>query len=233
MDVLDRVYSVAKDLLARVDATLLAGGAPADHPVWPLLRRLGALPGDLVAHLATTAPDRLTQAGDALRQQADGYRHRVDDVPMPATWAGPAADAYSASWSGLSAHLSGSGPDTLAGRLTETGHFLDEVAAWLDRSRRAVAGTIAECLGSAEAVTLRAAPPAADLTAAWFAGGGATPPSAVARAAATVGAHILDTAGEVLDDGHALQQRWGGRLDEVSYRPPAPAPAHPGHLRLG
>src|SRR5256885_352929 len=84
MDLLDRVYPVARELLDRVDATLLAGGAPADHPIWPLLRRLGALPGEVVAHLAGGAPGGLTETGDTLRQHADGYRHRVDAVPTPA-----------------------------------------------------------------------------------------------------------------------------------------------------
>src|SRR5437588_8347633 len=100
MDLLDRVYPVARELLARVDATLLAGGAPADHPIWPLLRRVGALPGEIVAHLAGVAADGSTGTADALRQQADGYRHRTDEVPMPAAWGGPAADAYATAWSG-------------------------------------------------------------------------------------------------------------------------------------
>jgi hypothetical protein len=235
MDLLDRVYPVARELLDRVDATLLAGGAPADHPIWPLLRRLGALPGEAVAHLAGVAPDALTGTGDTLRQHADGYRHRVEDVPMPAGWRGPAADAYAVSWSGLSAHLAGGGPDTLAGRLTDTASYLDDVSAWLGRARRALAGTVAECLGSAEAVTLHAAP--GDPTGAWFSGGGAgsgaPSPGAVTLAAATIGAHLLATAAEVLDDGRTVHDRWSGRLDELSYRPPVPAPASSAHLQLG
>jgi hypothetical protein len=237
MDLLDRVYPVARALLDRLDATLLAGGAPADHPIWPLLRRLGALPGEVVTQLAGVAPDGLTGAGDTLRQHADGYRHRVDEVPMPAGWRGPAADAFGASWSGLSAHLAGTGPDTLAGRLTDTANYTDDVAGWLGRARRAVAGTVAECLGSAEAVVLYSAPGAGDLTAAWFANGGvgsgAPSPSAVTGAAATIGAHLLATAAEVLDDGRAVHDRWAGRLDELTYRPPAPAPAGSAHLELG
>jgi len=222
MDLLDRVHPVARPLLEKVDATLVAGGAPAGHPIWPLLRRLGALPGEAVAQLATVAPGGLTPVGDALHQHADAYRHRVDEVPMPAGWRGPAADAYAASWSALAAHLAGSAPDTLAGRLADTAGYLDDVAAWLTRARRAVAGTVAECLGSAEAVTVHSGP-----------GDPGPSPSAVTTAAATIGAHLLATAVEVLDDGRALHERWVGRLDELSYRPPAPAPTTSGHLRLG
>jgi hypothetical protein len=218
MDLLDRVYPVAHDLLDRVDATLVAGGAPADHPVLPLLRRVGALPGAVVAHLARVAPDGLAGAGDALRRQADGYRERADAVPMPAAWRGPAAESFGAAWSGLSAHLAGGGPDTLAGRLDDTAGYLDDVAAWLVRARRALAGPVAECLGSAEAVTLRSSPD--------------TVPSTVA-AAATIGAHLLGTAAEVLDDGQAVHDQWAGRLAELVYRPPSVAPLSSAHLQIG
>ncbi len=234
MDLLDRVYPVAVPLLDRLDATLLAGGAPADHPIWPLLRRLGALPGEIVGQLAGVVPDGLTGAADTARQQADAYRHRTDEVPMPAAWRGPAADAYAATWSGLSAHLAGSGPDSLAGRLTDTAGYLDDVAAWLARARRALAGTVAECLGSAEAVTLRSAPATADWLSGGGTGSGAPSPGAAALAAATLGAHLLGTTAEILDDGRAVTDWWAGRLGELTYRPPAPAAAASAdQLRLG
>jgi hypothetical protein len=212
MDLLDRVYPLATPLLDRVDTTLVTSGAPAEHAIWPLLRRLGALPGELVGHLASVPPDGLTGASDALRGHAAGYLHRVDEVPMPAAWRGPAAEAYATAWSGLAAHLSG-GPDTLTGRLTDTASYLDEVAAWLGRARRAVAGTVAECLGSAEALALRM--------------------SGDVVAAATIGAHLLATAAEVLDDGRALTDRWSGRLGELTYRPSSAISASSAHLQLG
>jgi len=233
MDLLDRVHPVAQELLGQIDATLLSGGAPADHPIWPLLRRVGALPGEVVAHLAGVAPDELTAASDAMHRQADGYRQRADAVPMPAAWTGPAADAYATAWSGLSAHLAGSGPDTLAGRLTDTAAYLDDVRAWLARGRRALAGTVAECLGSAEAVTLRSASSTADWLAGRGTGSGVPSPTAAARAAATLGAHLLQTAAEIVDDGRLLHDRWAGRLGELTYRPPTAAPAGSSHLRLG
>jgi uncharacterized protein YukE len=208
MDLLDRVHPVADRLLAQVDATLAASGAPADHPIWPLLRRLGALPGELVAAFVDTSPDGLTAVSDTVRGTADGYRARVDDVPMPAAWQGAAADAYGASWSGLSGHLG-----AMADRLADTASYLDDVSAWRLRARRALAGTVAECLGSAEAVALTG--------------------SGDVVAAATIGAHILATAAEVLDDGRALSERWSSRLGEVAYRPSAPTPAGGSSLRLG
>jgi len=214
MDLLDRVYPVAAALLEHVDASLAASGAPAGHPVWPLLRRLGALPGALVGHLVGVPRDGLTGASDALRRHAGGYRQRVDEVPMPAAWRGSAAEAYGAAWSGLAGQLA-DGPDTLTGRLDDTASYLDDVTAWLGRTRRALAGTVAECLGSAEALALKA--------------------SADAVAAATIGAYILATAAEALDDGRALHERWAGRLAELAYRPvdPAPAGPTPSALRLG
>jgi uncharacterized protein YukE len=208
MDLLDRVHPVAAPLLARVDATLVASGAAAGHPIWPLLRRLGALPGELVASFAETPPDGLTAASDAMHGTADGYRARVDEVPMPAAWQGSAADAYGASWSGFSGHVG-----AMADRLADTAAYLDEVTAWRLRARRALAGTVAECLGSAEAVALTG--------------------SGDVVAAAMIGAHILATAAEVLDDGRALSERWSSRLGEVAFRPSAPTPAGGSSLRLG
>jgi len=212
MDLLDRVHPVAAPLLERVDTTLVTAGAPAEHAIWPLLRRLGALPGELVGYLASVPPGGLAGASDALRGHAAGYLHRIDEVPMPAAWRGPAAEAYATAWSGLSAHLSG-GPDTLAGRLTDTASYLDEVAAWLGRARRAIAGTVAECLGSAEALAVRV--------------------SGDTVAAATIGAYVLATTAEVLDDGQALADRWSGRLGELTYRPPVASGTGATHLQIG
>jgi uncharacterized protein YukE len=208
MDLLDRVHPVAVPLLERVDASLVASGAPAEHPIWPLLRRLGALPGELVAAFAGTPADGLTGGSDALHGRAAGYRSRTDDVPMPAAWRGSAADAYGGAWSGLSGHLG-----AMADRLDDTATYLDDVAAWLARARRALAGTVAECLGCAEAVAVTG--------------------SGDAVAAATIGAHILATAAEILDDGRVLHDRWAGRLGELAYRPSAPVSTAATSLRLG
>ena len=84
MDVLDRIHPAASALLDRIDATLIAAGAPPDHPVLPLLRRVGALPGDVVAQLAAVTADPLIAAGDALRRQSEGYETGQASAPVPA-----------------------------------------------------------------------------------------------------------------------------------------------------
>jgi len=77
MDLLDRVTGPAADLLARVDDGLLAEGAPAGHPIWPLLRRAGALPGDaqlltLRTALEDSAADVRWNAAVALARKGNG-----------------------------------------------------------------------------------------------------------------------------------------------------------------
>ena len=222
MDLLDRVHPIARGLLGRVDATLLSSGAPADHPVWPLLRRLGALPGEVVERLAEIGPEALGAAAGPLRDRADGYLSWASSVPALAAWRGPAAEGFAARWSTLSRHLAGD-EETMAGRLVDTARYLEDVAAWLGRARRELAGALAECLGSAEAATLHA---------------GSAEPAAGARgaavAAATLGAHVLAAAGEVLDDGQRTLDAWHGRLDELRQPVVDPSPASlGGQLEIG
>jgi hypothetical protein len=230
MDLLDQIYPPARDLLDRVDAALIAGGAPPGDPILPLLRRLGALPGDTAAQLAAAVPDPLSATGDSVRRQADGYESGQASVPAPAAWRGPAAESFAARWSTLSGHLAGD-PASMAGRLVATASYLDDVAAWLTRGRTAMAGTLAECLSSAEAATLRATPASGPDPARPAPTGGI---GDAVRAAAVLGAHVLGCAAEVLDDGQRLLDAWAGRLDEL----PGPAPAQVaatsgGQLELG
>ncbi|HEY2668866.1 MAG TPA: hypothetical protein VGJ07_00670 [Rugosimonospora sp.] len=249
MDLLDRTYPVARDLLDRIDATLIAAGAPPDHPILPLLRRLGALPGDVAAQLAAVVPDPLTAAAEAVRRQAEGYETGLASVPMPAAWRGPAAEGFAAQWSTVSGHLAGD-PASMAGRLEATASYLDDTVAWLVRGRRALAGTLAECLGSAEAATLRTARPAgaaggmvgSPAGAAGGSAGGTSPgvlspaamPRDAVRAAADLGAHLLGGAVEILDDGQRVLDAWAGRLDDLPYPASAPVTATTGgHLEIG
>ena len=212
MDLLERVHPVARGLLARVDATLLSSGAPDDHPIWPLLRGLGALPGEAVDRLSGITPEALGAAAAPLRDRADGLRSGTASVPAVAAWRGPAAESFAARWSTLAGHLAGD-EETMAGRLADTARYLEEVAAWLGRARRELAGALAECLGSAEAATLHAAP---DLAAPRSRG--------VVVAAATLGAHVLAAAAEVVEDGQRVLDAWRDRLDELRYPVAAPSP---------
>src|SRR5262245_16978687 len=134
MDLLARLAAPGQDLLGRVDRALLAGGAPADHEIWPLLRRVGALPGDLVGHLWAGAPDALRPAGDPLRSLVHSYVDGVELMPGTAGWRGDAAEAFGAQWRALAVHLA-DGPDSMAARLDDTASYVDDVADWLARTR--------------------------------------------------------------------------------------------------
>lgn len=220
MDLLDRIHPTARGLLRRVDTTLLSTGAPDDHPIWPLLRRRGALPGELVASIAEITPDALGAAAGPLRERADGYVSWTSSAPVVAAWRGPAAEGFAARWSALSGHLAGD-EDTMAGRLVDTARYLEDVAAWLARARRELAGALAECLGSAEAAVLRAA-------------SDASPARGEVVAAATLGAHVLAAAGDVLVDGQRTLDAWRGSLDELRQPVAVPGPAAVGgQLEIG
>jgi hypothetical protein len=207
MDALDRVAAAGRDLLGRVDDVLVAGGAPAGDPVWPLLRRAGALPGDLLDQLLGADPQPLYDAADQLRGDARALGDTVDSIPGVAGWRGAAADAYAGQWSAAVGQV-----DRITGRLGASGDYAADVAAWVATTRRQLAGAVAECLGSTEAATVRLARPG-------------PPEPTVCAAAAAIAAHLLTVALDAADAGEALRQRWAGRLDEVRYSPPAPVPS--------
>lgn len=241
MDLLDQIHPASRDLLDRVDATLLAVGAPDDHRIWPLLRRVGALPGDAVGQLATATPQRLAAAAIPLRHHADGYGSSVASVADVAAWRGPAAEGFAAQWSTLSGHLAGD-DETMAGRLLDTARFLDDVAGWLARARRELAGALAECLGSAQAGVVRALPAAAagldplEASVHLASDSGAPTPREAVAAAAAIGAHLLATVAEIIDDGQRTLDDWADRLSDLPYptvpAPPARIPAG-GRLEIG
>ena len=226
MDLLDQIHPASRDLLDRVDATLLAAGAPGDHRIWPLLRRVGALPGEAVGHFAAATPERLAAVAVPLRDHADGYRSSVASVPAVAAWRGPAAEGFAAQWSTLSGHLAGD-DETMAGRLIDTARFLDDVSGWLTRARRELAGALAECLGSAQAGAVRGLPAAAgpDPRHALTWGSGTPAPREAVAAAATIGAHLLAAVAEIIDDGQRTLDNWAGRLSDLPYPTVSVSPA--------
>jgi len=215
MDALARIEPVARPLLREVDDVLSTLGAPVRHPVWSLLRRVGATPADAVAHFAELAgtaegvstPDQTTgalrDAAGALREQADGYAATA--IPAATAWEGGASDAYRVRAAALDGHLRGG--DGMAGRLIATASYVDEIAGWQQRSRDLLARTLAGVLTSAQAVTLRAGSP------------GPVAPAAVG-AAADIGAAILIAVDGALEAANDLGPRWEQRLAELPYRAP-------------
>jgi hypothetical protein len=226
-DALDRLLPVGADLLERVDAALLALGLPAGHPVIALLRRLGASPAEALRAVSTWQPAAARDAASVLRDTAERHERQRDLIAVPVGWAGAAGEGFAAHRVALVDFLAETGWPAeagLVGRLRATATYLDEVADWLDRSRDAMARSIADVLGSAEAVRLHASDAAGAAVGVHARGD--------AGAAATIAAHVLTVAAEAHSGGQAIAERWAGRLDEVSYRPPSPAVRSAGETRL-
>jgi hypothetical protein len=231
MDTLARVAEPGRDLLARVDAVLAAAGAPDDHPVWPLLRRVGALPGDVLEAFCALAPDQLAAAAERVRARAQTYAEERADLAsaVAATeWTGASASAFEQRWAALADHLGGTpAPDapSLAGRLAATASYVDDVAAWMRSARQDLAHEVATALGSREALRLRLGEtgPAAVVGAGPAAGATGAGPAAGAEAAATIGAAVLAVADRQAGVAEDVAERWAGRLVELPFRPGVPA----------
>ncbi|MEV7228922.1 hypothetical protein [Polymorphospora sp. NPDC051019] len=221
MDALDQLVRAGAGLLVRVDDILARSGAPDGDPVWPLLRRLRALPGEAVRAVAAFDPAPLATAGSALHDLRPGYARGHAAVARGVDWTGGGADSFEAHRTALATHLSDD-PDGLTGRLAATATYAEAVAEWLAGSRATLARTLATVLTCAEAVTLTAAAPA-----------GAGPDSDDALAAARVGTVLLQAVADVYESGEALLRRHASGLAEVPYRAPAdPPPGHHTDLRL-
>ncbi|MEV0713480.1 hypothetical protein [Asanoa sp. NPDC050611] len=181
-DALDHVAVPAGDLLGRVDDLLARFGAPDDDPVWPLLRRVRALPGEAVSALAAAlraAP--VASAGDEMRARSAAFAGAQAVAATPVPWDGPAGEAYAAHGGRLSADLAAAGDALFA-----TGRLADEVADWIDRTRARLARVLADVLASAEAVSVVLGADDA------------------ARAAATIATRVLSTLDVAISDGETL-----------------------------
>jgi hypothetical protein len=214
MDVLDRIAGPGRDLLSRVDTMLAAGGGPPDHPVWPLLRRVGALPGDVLAAFCALAPEQVTAAGNAVRGRAEAYVEERDDLAASVaatTWEGGSAASFGQRWASLGGYLGADvAPDaqSLAGRLAATASYLEEVAGWMRSARRDLAYEVATALGSMEAVRVRTPAPAAP-----------GQPDRAGPAAATIGAVVLAVADRQAGAAEEVLERWADRLTDLPFRP--------------
>jgi hypothetical protein len=215
-DALDHLATAAAPLLHRVDVALAEAGAPGDDPLWPLLRRVRALPSAAVAAVVAWRPAPLEAGGAPLRMLAHRCREALDPVPREVAWEGASAEAYAMRWSSLNAHVSGPDSDSVAERLEQTAAYLGETAEWISRSRLAVAHGVADVLGSAEAVAL------------------VTGLEPAGPAAARIAEHVLAPVAMAWEEGQRLWERWRGRLDESLYRTPADVAVRgSGTLRVG
>jgi hypothetical protein len=266
MDALDLLAGPAGELLTRVDGALARSGAPDAHPIWPLLRRVGALPGAAVGAVAELRPAPLAAAAPSLRTLAQGYAEasaaaevtrasaagevtRVGEAGTSGlsdaigvgdgtgvgtdvggstgvgtgvggstgvgtgAWEGAAAEAFANQWATLSAHLAAAG-ESLSARLEETAAYADSVAAWMARTREAVAETLARVLTSAEAVVVVTGPAAAG----WISPESPAPAGMI-RACADIGVAVLAPVARAYEQASELAESWTPRLAELPYRP--------------
>lgn len=196
MDALDQLIGPADDLLSRVDSLLTRSGAPADHPLWPLLRRLGVLPGDAVSAVAAVRPAALAAVGPVL----GGLTEEYAELSFPDTggWQGSAAEAYATRSASLAAQVTGG-----ATALAETARWADAVADWAGRMRLAVARTLALVLTSAEAVAV------------------VTEAADAVPAAADIAARVLQTVADAYAEAEDLVTNWSYLRDEAPAESPA------------
>ncbi|MFY1688441.1 hypothetical protein [Plantactinospora sp. WMMB782] len=211
MDVLDQLAEPAVALTGRVDDLLAAAGAPDGHRIWPLLRRLRVLPGDAVRAVLELRSEALAGAGEVGGELRRAYHETGAVLADGGSWQGPAAEVYAAHRSGLAEHVTG-----LTGRVDATTGYAEAVAGWIDETRYALARTLADVLGSAEAVAVLTAPPyAAGVEPGGLPSAGGVPPG---PAAAEIGARILATVDEAYDRAEALPRRWAAELDLLDHR---------------
>jgi hypothetical protein len=181
MDALDRLAGPAGGLLARVDDILAATGAPDDHPLWTVLRRVQALPGDAVAAVVALRPSAMSEAGATLRGYLPAYAGARDALDRPVEWSGAAGDAFAAHARTLAEALA-----SAAAGVRETSTAADAMAGWLADVRARLAVELAAVLSSAEAVTVVLGAPEAPL------------------AAATIATRVLSAVDEAITTGAAL-----------------------------
>jgi hypothetical protein len=153
MDTLDHAMGTAGTLLIRIDEVLGAVGAPRDHGVWDEMRRVRLLPGDAARAVVALRAAELVAASPELRADARAYAGIAESLPPPGEWRGEAADAYDTARQRIADHLSG-GPDSLDERLEATADLADALAEWMAQTRSDLAVTLAEVLGSAEALSI-------------------------------------------------------------------------------
>ena len=138
---------------------------------------------------------QLTDAAQSVTASMSEWHDIVAGLPRSIESQGVAAEAYANALARRRGTL-----DDLAGGLDDASAFLRATADWIARSRRALAGTLASCLGSREALTLRSA--------------GWPGPITTILAAADIGASVLAMVAHCLDDGWQVRDRYTSILAE-------------------
>jgi hypothetical protein len=234
MDALGRLAPVARPLLRQVDNALATLGAPPEHPVWGLLRRVGATPADAVGFVADLEPARLRTAAEELRARADGYASAVVPARLSG-WEGASAEVYATRAVGLATHLHAG----LVDRLRASASYVDAVADWYAGARDQLAHCLADVLGSRQAMAVRSQPAVGggltELLRDGVGGDGGTGEALATsvRAAADIGVAILGVAEDAVARGGELHRRWAAELSELTYREPVHTePLGDGTIRL-
>jgi hypothetical protein len=200
MDALSRLHPAARGLLTLVDDTLTRSGCRADHPIWPLLRESGRLPGDALTCAAGWLPDELHTRADLLVRHKEPEAEVADALTDPVGWQGEASSAFHARLATARHDLT---------RLDETGRLMHgwftELSSYLRQARLRLAHTLGLALQSSEAVTLKVGPVL-----------GGIKPSAQAEAAATIGAIVLAEVDLFWQGGVTLSRHWSAHIESAS-----------------
>ncbi|MEV0454737.1 hypothetical protein [Catellatospora methionotrophica] len=205
MDALTHLHHSTSGLLARVDGCLVRWGAPEGHPVWALLRRTGALPGDAVAGLIGWPVAPWLEQKDRLRLQLSEVEEIGEQLGRVPAWDGRAGDAFAASRDRVSREF-----EQWAERLRADVTFHEELVTALGDGRARVARRLAQVAGSAEAVVLviGEGPVPGDTAPGGVAAGvPGLDPVAQARAAAAIGQVLLAEVDTALTAIEALLAR--------------------------
>jgi hypothetical protein len=170
-DPLGRLHEAASRLLAEVDETLARWGAPDHHPIWPLIRAIGLLPGEAVVAVETLSWDAFRQRADLMHSHHERGTSVGDLLAAPSGWEGPAAEA-----AGAKLESARAGVQTLTTNAGVLAQLMGELAEWGMQGRLRLARTLAKVITSGQAVdlTMEEAEPAER-----------------ARAAADIGAEVL------------------------------------------
>lgn len=211
MDGLVKLHSAASGMLDRIDATLTRHGAPAEHAIWPLLRRRGMLPGDAVANVAAWEPKQLLERATLCRSQRARCAEVGGLLRGHAGWDGTAGAAFEARLSVVRDEHEAFTRDaqTLA-------DYLEDLAGWIVRGRWRLAHQLATVLVSAQSVALKVDIGAKVMT-----------PVTRARAAADLGAEVLSEVDRFWVGALDLSHAWSGRLGvKVTAAAAAPLPDH-------